>query len=324
MVGPVPVPCYLPRVVSLRDRHARQTADDADGSVAWDLPTAVGRTTLRNPVMPASGTFGYGLEHQAYGDPVLLGALVVKSLSAMPWEGNPPPRLRPLSAGSMLNSIGLPNPGVEAWASQTLPALLDRDVRVVASIWGHTPGELLDAAQLMAKVAGPIAWEVNMSCPNLATSDELPSHNPDVAHEVCAKVRTLADDAVGVWAKLSPHAPDVPAVAAACHDAGVDAVTLTNTFPARAYPSDEPLPRLGGNGGGISGAALKPIVTEIVAAVRRRCPDLAVVAAGGVFTVDDALDYLGLGARAVQVGTANFLDPRTTHRIAQAVIRRLA
>jgi dihydroorotate dehydrogenase (NAD+) catalytic subunit len=311
-------------VVSLRRRHARQTDVDDAGPAAWDLPAAVGRTTLRNPVMPASGTYGYGLEHQAYGDPAQLGALVVKSLSAMPWEGNPPPRLRPLTAGSMLNSIGLPNPGVEAWASQTLPSLLDRSVDVVASIWGHTPDELLDAAQLMAKVAGPVAWEVNMSCPNLATSDELPSHNPDVAHEVCAKIRALADDAVGVWAKLSPHAPDVPAVAAGCHEAGVDAVTLTNTFPARAYQSDIPLPRLGGNGGGISGAALKPIVTEIVTGVHRRCPDLAVVAAGGVFTVDDALDYLGLGASAVQVGTANFLDPRTTHRIAQGVIRRMA
>jgi dihydroorotate dehydrogenase (NAD+) catalytic subunit len=327
--------------------------------------------------MPASGTYGYGLEYQAYGDPALLGALVVKSLSATTWDGNPPPRLRPLTAGSMLNSIGLPNPGVEAWASGTLPRLLGRGVTVVASIWGHTPEELLDAAQLMAKVAGPVAWEVNMSCPNLATSDEMPSHNPEVAYEVCAKIRTLADDAVGVWAKLSPQATDVPAVAAACHDAGADAVTLTNTYPAkalqdtdvapanvalsarrealpprgggaddaiptRAAPPREPEPHLGGaddtmltlaalrnerlpllgrGAGGVSGAALKPMVTAIVAAVRERCPDLAVVAAGGVLTVDDALDYLDLGAAAVQVGTANFLDPRATHRIAHGVVQ---
>jgi dihydroorotate dehydrogenase (NAD+) catalytic subunit len=286
-----------------------------------DLPVTIGRTTLRNPVMPASGTYGYGLEHQAYGDPALLGALVVKSLSAEPWDGNPPPRLRPLPAGSMLNSIGLPNPGVEAWATQTLPRLLDRGVTVVASIWGHTPEELLDAAELMAAVTGPVAWEINLSCPNLATSDQMPSHNPEVAYEVCAKVRALADDAIGVWAKLSPHAPDVPAVAAACQDAAVDAVTLTNTLPARAYETDEPLPTLGGRGGGVSGAALKPIVTRIVSTVHDRYPDLAIVAAGGILTVGDALDYLDLGAKAVQVGTANFLDPRATHRIARGVVQ---
>jgi dihydroorotate dehydrogenase (NAD+) catalytic subunit len=296
----------------------------------------VGRTTLRNPVMPASGTYGYGLEYQAYGDPAQLGALVVKSLSATPWGGNPPPRLRPLSAGSMLNSIGLPNPGVEAWTTGTLPALLARGVTVVASVWGHTPEELVDAAQLMAKVTGPVAWEVNLSCPNLATSDEMPSHNPEVAYQVCAKIRTLADDAVGVWAKLSPHAPDVAGVAAACQDAAVDAVTLTNTYPAKALQTaetptaegtpelaqsrGEPLPALGRGAGGLSGAALKPIVTGIVSAVRARCPDLAVVAAGGVLTVEDALDYLDLGAAAVQVGTANFLDPRATHHIARGVV----
>jgi dihydroorotate dehydrogenase (NAD+) catalytic subunit len=322
MVGPATGSTLIPSLaVSLRHRRLqRRSRGRPDEAGSWDLPVTVGRTSLRNPVMPASGTYGYGLEHQAYGDPALLGALVVKSLSATPWDGNPPPRLRPLTAGTMLNSIGLPNPGVEAWASGTLPRLLDRRVTVVASIWGHTPEELLDAAQLMAKVAGPVAWEVNMSCPNLATSDEMPSHNPEVAYEVCAKIRTLADEAVGVWAKLSPQAPDVPAVAAACHDAGVDAVTLTNTYPAKALP-DQPLPPLGRGAGGVSGAALKPMVTGIVAAVRRRCPDLAVVAVGGILTVDDALDYLDLGAAAVQVGTANFLDPRATHQIAWGVVR---
>lgn len=329
--------------MGFRDRVAdrvagrRHRAEPADETVGWDLPTTVGRTTLRNPVMPASGTYGYGLEYAAYGDPALLGALVVKSLSATPWDGNPPPRLAPLSAGTMLNSIGLPNPGVEAWASGTLPALVDHGVTVVASIWGHTPDELLDAAKLMSEVEGPVAWEVNMSCPNLATSNEQPAQNPEVAHEVCAEIRTLADESVGLWAKLAPQAPDVPAVAAACERAGVDAVTLTNTFPANALGTSNPddpyralpvqgsgeLPRLGRGSGGISGAALKPIVTDIIAKVRHHSPDLPMVAAGGVLTADDALDHLGQGAKAVQVGTANFLDPRATHQIARAVVSRL-
>ena len=271
--------------------------------------------------MPAAGTYGYGLEHQAYGDPALLGALVVKSLSAQPWPGNPPPRLRPLSAGSMLNNIGLQNPGVGAWAAHTLSRLLEQRVTVVASLWGHTPEELLDAAELLAAVAGPVAWEINLSCPNLATSGDLPSHNPDAAHAVCQKVRGLADPSVGLWAKLAPNAPDVPAVARACQEAGLDAVTVANTYPARHFP--EPLPTLGGNGGGVSGALLKPIVTELVAAVGRQCPDLPIVAAGGVLSVVDALEYLDLGATAVQVGTANFLDPQATHRIAAGVVERL-
>ncbi len=290
----------------------------------WDHPATLGRTTLRNPVMPASGTYGYGLELAPYGDPALLGALVVKSLSAKPWAGNEPPRLVPLSAGSMLNSVGLQNPGVGAWSAHTLPLLLERRLAVVASIWGHTPEELLNAAQLMAEVSGPVAWEINLSCPNLATSAELPSHNPDVAREVCGKIRALADDAVGVWAKLAPNAPDVPAVADACSAAGVDAVTLTNTYPGTQFPAETPLPTVGGRGGGVSGALLRPIVRRTVAAVHQRCPDLSIVAAGGVSTVDHAVAYLDLGATAVQVGTANFADPRATHTIARGVVERLA
>jgi dihydroorotate dehydrogenase (NAD+) catalytic subunit len=275
--------------------------------------------------MPASGTYGVGLELAAYGDPSLLGALVTKSLSVEPWAGNPPPRLRPLTAGSMLNSVGLQNPGVAAWASATLPRLRERGVTVVTSLWGHTPAELLAAAEHLATVTGPVAWEINLSCPNLASSRDLPSHNPDAAHAVCQKVRSLADAPVGLWAKLAPNAPDVAAVAAACQEAGMDAVTLTNTYPVRELPAATlsglgRLPTLGGVGGGVSGAVLKPIVTQIVAAVRERCPDLAIVAAGGVLSAADALDYLELGATAVQVGTANFLDPRATHRIAAGVV----
>jgi dihydroorotate dehydrogenase (NAD+) catalytic subunit len=289
----------------------------------WDLPTTIGRTTLRNPVMPASGTYGYGLEYSAYGDPTLLGALVVKSLSARPWGGNPPPRLLPLSTGSMLNNVGLQNPGVEAWAEDTLPRLLAHGVTVVASIWGHTPDELLSAAELMSRVQGPTAWEINLSCPNLSTSDQLPSHNPDVAHELCRKIRSLADDSVGLWAKLAPHAPDVPAVAGACGDAAVDAVTVSNTYPVGLLDTDEALPRLGSNGGGVSGALLRPIARRLVAAVSKQLPSLPIVAAGGVLTVEDALWYLDNGATAVQVGTANFFDPRATHQIARGVVEQV-
>jgi dihydroorotate dehydrogenase (NAD+) catalytic subunit len=274
--------------------------------------------------MPASGTYGFGLEYLAYGDPSLLGAVVVKSLSARPWAGNPEPRLHPLEPDSMLNSIGLPNPGVERWVHDTLPDLLASDVRVVASIWGHTPEELLDAARLMTHASGVIAWEVNLSCPNLSTSRDLPSHNPVVARELCSEIRRLAADSVGIWAKLAPHASDIAAVAGACMNAGVDAVTMTNTYPGMKIDIDTRRPVLGAGGGGISGRALKPIALNLVRIVRHEHPDLPIVAAGGVLTVDDAFDYFDAGANAVQVGTANFLDPRSTHTIASGVVSRLA
>jgi dihydroorotate dehydrogenase (NAD+) catalytic subunit len=224
----------------------------------------------------------------------------------------------------MLNSIGLPNPGVERWLRETLPELLASDVRVVASIWGHTPEELLDAARLMTHASGVIAWEVNLSCPNLSTSRDLPSHNPVVAREVCTEIRRLAADSVGIWAKLSPHASDIASVAGACLNAGVDAATMTNTYPGMKIDIDTRRPVLGSGGGGISGGALKPIVLDLVRIVTHEHPDLPIVAAGGVLTVDDAFDYFDAGASAVQVGTANFLDPRSTHKIASGVVSRLA
>jgi dihydroorotate dehydrogenase (NAD+) catalytic subunit len=303
---------------------SRWSLGRADGHDAFDLPVRVGRTELRNPVMAASGTFGFGLEYAAYGDLASLGCFVTKSLSAEPWSGNPPPRLVPLdSPGSMLNSVGLPNPGVKAWAADTLPLLRNRGVRVVASIWGHTPDELLDAARLLRDVGGPVAWELNLSCPNLSTSDEMPSHNPDVAREIVAAVREMVDPAVGLWAKLSPHAERIAEVAARCRDAGIDAVTMTNTYPGALFGLPPGTRPLGRGTGGVSGAVLKPIVLPLVERVHAEQPELAIVAAGGVQSVADALDYLRAGATAVQVGTANFFDPRVTFRIARGVVGAL-
>jgi dihydroorotate dehydrogenase (NAD+) catalytic subunit len=271
--------------------------------------------------MAASGTFGFGLEYAAHGDLANLGCFVTKSLSAAPWDGNPPPRLIPLDPpGTMLNSVGLPNPGVKAWAAETLPLLLERRVRVVASIWGHTPDELLDAARVMAEVDGPIAWELNLSCPNLATSDAMPSHNPDVANAIVSEVRALVDPAVGLWAKLSPHAERIVEVASRCRDAGIDAVTMTNTYPGALFGVPDGTRALGRGTGGVSGAALKPIVLPLVQRVHAECPDLPIVAAGGIQKVSDALDYLDAGATAVQIGTANFFDPRITFAIARGVV----
>lgn len=293
------------------------------GTEAYDHPVQVGRTRLRNPVVASSGTYGYGLEYAPYGDPALLGAVVVKSLSVDPRPGFAPPRVTMLDEpGSMLNAVGVPNPGVRAWAADTLPALRASGMALVASIWGVDSDGLVGAAELLAPHAGPVAWEVNLSCPNSGHAGPPVSHDPEAAAAVCRAVRDLADERVGVWAKLSPDAPDVVAVAGACHDAGADAVTISNTFPNAALGLKGASP-LGGGAGGLSGAALRPRVRPLVAAVREARPDVPVLACGGVLGSAVALDYLDLGAVAVEVGTASLYDPRACHTIARGVVAAL-
>lgn len=302
----------LKRVTSLRHDDPR-----------WDLPVAVGRLTLRNPVIASSGTYGYGLEYARYGDPRCLGAVVVKSLTVEPRPGFAPPRVTLLDEpGSMLNAIGVPNPGVEVWATTILPAMRDRHVPVVASIWGLDAGAVIVAAELLAPHRGPIAWEVNLSCPNSEGGGASVSHDPVAAAEVCRAVRSLAPDEVGVWAKLSPDAPDVTEVAAACHAAGADAVTVSNTYPAASVQSARQH-HLGGGAGGMSGAVLQQHVRPLVDKLKSLHSEVPVLACGGVLSSETALDYLDAGAAAVQVGTASLFDPRACHRIALGLLRRL-
>lgn len=284
----------------------------------WADGFKIGSKCFRSPVFPASGTFGFGFEMASYGDLRRIGALVTKSLSVDAWEGNPAPRVAALNEwGSMVNSVGLPNPGVESWASETLPALLEAGVAVVASIWGHVPEDLIDAARKLAKFEGPIAWEVNLSCPNLSTSEAMPSKNPKLAFELTRQIRSVAPSSVAIWCKLAPDATNIVEVARWCAAGGAESVTLCNTFPYAAMFPDRPPPPVGARRGGVSGALLKPIVLEHVRSVKAACPGLSIVAAGGVFDRCDVEDYLDAGASGVEVGTANFLDPRRTFQLAE-------
>lgn len=290
---------------------------------AWTFPVEVGRVRLRNPVIASSGTYGYGLEYSSYGDPALLGAVVVKSLTIEPRLGFAPPRVTLLSEpGSMLNSIGVPNPGVERWAETILPDMRHAGVSVVASVWGVDAASVVNAAEALSRYTGPVAWEVNLSCPNSEHPGFPVSHNPNAAAEVCRAVRRLAPADVGVWAKLSPDAPDVIEVGVACHEAGADAVTISNTFPA----SSDSLLRvshLGRGPGGMSGAVLRRHVRPLIEKFGSKYPQVSVLACGGVLSSAIALDYLQLGAKAVQVGTASLFDPLACHKIARNVIRKL-
>ncbi|HZU71549.1 MAG TPA: dihydroorotate dehydrogenase [Acidimicrobiales bacterium] len=270
----------------------------------------VGAVALTNPVMTASGTAGHGAELSAYCDLSRLGAVVVKSLSAEPWPGNPAPRLVPTAAG-MLNSVGLQGPGVEAWREHELPALRSAGAKVVASIWAFTVDGYAKAASMLAGAA-IAAVEVNVSCPNVEDRRRMFAHSPSATAEVVD-----AAGAAGVprWVKLSPNVTDIAAVAGAALDAGAEALTLINTVMGMVIDVESRAPALGAGGGGLSGPAINPIAVRAVHDCRQAFPDAAIVGVGGVSSGADVAAMMMAGANAVQVGTATFADPRAPVRI---------
>lgn len=282
------------------------------GAAPVDLATAVGSVALPNPVMTAAGTSGHGAELAPYLPLDRLGAVVVKSLAADPWPGNPPPRLHPTAAG-MLNSVGLQGPGVATWLRDDLPALRAAGARVVASIWGRTIEEFERAAALLAG-AGPevVAVEVNVSCPNLEARSQLFAHSPEAT---AAAVRAAGVAGRPRWAKLSPNTDRLVEVAGAAASAGAEAVTLINTVLGMAVDVEARRPVLGAGGGGLSGPAIHPVAVRAVHDVHRALPDLPIVGVGGVADAPGAVELLLVGARAVQVGTATFADPRAPVRV---------
>jgi dihydroorotate dehydrogenase (NAD+) catalytic subunit len=272
----------------------------------------VGSVTLPNPVMTASGTVGHGTEVGEYFDLSALGAVVVKSLSAEPWAGNPPPRLHETSAG-MLNSVGLQNPGVEAWIEHDLPALEARGARVVASVWGFSVEAYAKAAAMLAEVAPRlVAVEVNLSCPNVEARKDMFAHSAAATAEV---VEATAPCARPRWAKLSPNVTDLVEIADAAVGAGAEALTLVNTVMGMAIDVERRRPVLGAGGGGLSGAAIRPVAVRAIYDCREALPDAAIVGVGGVRTGEDAVELLMAGADAIQVGTATFFEPRAPLKV---------
>jgi dihydroorotate dehydrogenase (NAD+) catalytic subunit len=281
---------------------------------AVDMAVRVGSVRLPNPIMTASGTAGHGAELAAYADLAALGAVVVKSLHAEPWPGNPPLRVHETAAG-MINSVGLQGPGVEAWLADDLPALVATGARVVASIWGRTVDEYRRAAdRLAAAPDSVVAVEVNLSCPNTEAGRDLFAHSAD---DTRAAIAATAGCGRPRWAKLSPNVGHLGEIAAAAHGAGAEAVTLVNTVMGLAIDPETRRFRLGSGarGGGLSGPAIHPIAVRAVFEVHQALPDLPIVGVGGVANGADAAELLLAGASAVQVGTATFADPRAPHRV---------
>ncbi len=289
-----------------------------------DMTTTVGGVTLRNPVMTASGTAGYADELSDHMDLAALGAVVTKSLSPFAWNGNPAPRLVPTDAG-MLNSVGLQNPGVSAWREHYLPKLAKTGASVVASIWGNTADDYKVAASELVG-ADLLAVEVNISCPNLESHAAATAAATMFAHSesatadaIAAAVAGLADSAepVPVWAKLSPNATDIVAIARSALEAGAQALTLTNTLMAIAIDPELGKPVLGNIAGGLSGLAIRPVALRAVYDVRAALGEVPIIGVGGIFTAAHAVEFLAAGASAVQVGTASFANPRAPQNIAQ-------
>jgi len=285
-----------------------------------DTRVRLGALELVNPIVTASGTFGHGAEVAQLCDPTRLGAVTTKSQAPFVWAGNPSPRLHPAACG-MVNAVGLQGQGIEHWIAHDLPALRSLGAVVIASIWGHGVDDFARAAELLVAVEAEIAAiEINLSCPNVHGGDTIFAHDPDATRRVVSGVVQVGMT-VPVFAKLAAGVADLPEIAGAALDAGATGLTLINTVRALLVDAELRRPALGAGGGGLSGAAIKPIALRAVFDVTQAHPGVPVIGTGGVSTGTDAVEMLLAGATAVGVGTATFADPRAPIRVASELVR---
>jgi dihydroorotate dehydrogenase (NAD+) catalytic subunit len=275
----------------------------------------LGRLKLKNPVMTASGTFGYGEEYADYVDLNRLGAVVVKGLSLKPRLGNPPPRIME-TTGGMLNAVGLQNIGVDAFIEEKLPFLCKYDVAVIANIYGETYDEYKKVAKKLSAAKGVHALELNISCPNVKKGGVSFGSDPKVAARVTQAVKE--ETSLPVIVKLTPNVTDIAVIAQAVEKAGADAISLINTLTGMAVDLKTRKPYLRNITGGLSGPAIKPVALRMVWEVVKKV-SVPVIGIGGIMTAEDALEFLILGAKAVQIGTANFINPHATMEVIEGI-----
>lgn len=283
-----------------------------------DLTTCLGKITLKNPVMTASGTFGYGAEYADFFPLDRLGAVVVKGISSFPWDGNPSPRIAEVTSG-MLNSIGLQNPGVEKFLKDPnyLPALVAQNAVTIVNIWGRTVAEYADVAARLDSAADKIAaLEINISCPNIKEGGISFGTNLASAAEVVSAVRKSAR--IPLITKLSPNVSDIKSFARCVVDAGTDMISLINTIPGMAIDINTMRPRIARVTGGLSGPAIKPIAVRMVYEVAQAV-DVPIIGMGGISCAEDAIEFLLAGADAIAVGTAIFSDPEIPLKIISGI-----
>jgi dihydroorotate dehydrogenase (NAD+) catalytic subunit len=279
-----------------------------------DLTTSLGAAALPNPVLTASGCAAAGRELEPFLPVASLGAVVTKSVTLAPRAGRPTPRMAETPSG-MLNSIGLQNPGVDAFVAHDLPWLASREARAVVSVAGGSVAEYAELARRLRHAPALVAVEVNISCPNVEDRGQVFACDPDAAARVIEAVRAETPAGVPVLAKLSPDVTDIVKVARACVRAGADGLTLVNTLLGLVIDPDTLRPALAGGTGGLSGPAIRPVAVRCVWQVHAALPDIPIVGAGGITSGLDALQFVLAGASAVSVGTAVFGDPSAPARV---------
>lgn len=284
------------------------------------MSVEIGSLKLRNPVMTASGTFGYGEEFKEYVDLEKIGAFVTKGLSLKPRAGNPTPRIVE-TPGGMLNAIGLQNVGIDAFIQKKVPFLRTVNTPAIANFFGYTPDEYAELASRLDAIPEVAALEVNISCPNVKQGGIVFGTDPNCAAWVVAACRAATKKTLIV--KLSPNVTDIVEMAQACEGAGADALSVINTLTGMAIDLERRRPVLANVTGGLSGPAIKPIALRMVWQVTKAVK-LPVIGIGGIMSATDALEFILAGATAVQVGTASFVNPSAAQEIAEGMEQWLA
>ena len=280
-----------------------------------DLSIKLGSLCLNNPVIAASGTFGYGLEYSSLVDLNALGGFSTKGLSLKPKVGNPVPRVIETSSG-MLNAIGLENIGLEAFLSEKLPQLKNFNTRIIVNFFGDTTQEYVAMARALSDVERLDALEINVSCPNVEKGGLQFSSDTEVLTEVVSSVRKATEKFLIV--KLSPNVTDITLLAKAAENAGADALSVCNTFVGMSIDLKTRKPHLANRTGGLSGPAIKPLALNLVYQTVRAV-QIPVIGIGGISSGEDAVEFLLAGAKAVQIGTANFIDPVSTLHVIEGI-----
>ncbi len=287
--------------------------------ISPDMSVNIGGIALKNPVMTASGTFGYAEEFKDLSDLNRLGAIIVKGLSLLPTKGNPAPRIVETACG-MLNAIGLENIGIEAFIADKLPFLKTIPTPLLVNIYGTTIEEYMQLAARINDTEGIAGIEINISCPNVKRGGVAFGTDSRLVYEVVQSVRK--ETSLPIIVKLSPNVTDITSIARSAEDAGADAISLINTITGMAVDIRTRRPKLANITGGLSGPAIKPIALRMVWQTAQHVK-IPVIGIGGIMTAEDALEFMIVGASAIQVGTANFVNPKATMDIVSGIERFL-
>ena len=284
-----------------------------------DLTVEIGKMTLRNPVIVSSGTFGFGEEFEDFFDLNQLGAIIPKGISLKPMKGNPPPRIFE-TEGGILNSIGLQNPGYKEFIRNKLPYYKNLKTHLIVNFFGNTEKEYVELARRLDGLPGISGLEMNISCPNIKRCGIVFGTDPRMAYRLVRAVRKATT--LSLIAKLSPNVTDIALMAKSVEEGGADAVSLVNTFRAMAVNVHTRKPELGNIIGGLSGPAIKPIAVRMVWEVSQAV-DIPIIGMGGIMNAKDAIEFILVGASAIQIGTANLTNPRTGMEVIQGIAKYL-